>query len=70
MTIDEWKKYYIDMVYQGIRPEKRKEMVANCGGLLCEKDELGKSREETQVEAEERLIGEILELRKQIRKEA
>ena len=70
MTIDEWKKYYIDMVYQGIRPEKRKEMVANCGGLSSKEDTKGQLVKETQAEAEERLIGEILELRKQIRKEA
>jgi len=56
----QWRAYYIDMAARLMRPEKREEMVARCGGLL---------HKETQEEAEERLIGEILELREQIRKE-
>ena len=54
MTSEQWKQYYTTMVQRPMRPEKRKEMVANCGGLLPK---------ETQEQAEERLIAEIKELK-------
>ena len=50
----EWRAYYTTIVQRTMRPEKRKEMVANCGGLLDK---------ETQEQAEERLIAEIKELK-------
>ena len=54
MNLLEWRAYYTTMVQRPMRPEKRKEMVANCGGLLPK---------ETQEQAEERLIAEIKELK-------
>ena len=53
MNPEQWRMYYITMATRPMRPEKRKEMVANCGGLL---------EKETQEQAEERLIAEIKEL--------
>ena len=54
MNPTEWRAYYVTMAARPMRPEKRKEMVANCGGLLPK---------ETQEQAEERLIAEIKELK-------
>jgi len=54
MDKSQWKKYYITMAQRPMRPEKRKEMVERCGGLL---------EKETQEQAEERLIAEIKELK-------
>ena len=54
MNLLEWRAYYTTKVQRPMRPEKRKEMVANCGG---------RSLKETQEQAEERLIAEIRELK-------
>ena len=54
MTSEQWKQYYTTMAQRPMRPEKRKEMVANCGGLL---------EKETQEQAEERLTVEIKKLK-------
>ena len=50
MNENQWREYYVGMAKSGFRSEKLKEMVAKCGGLLPE---------ETQQEAETRLVKEI-----------
>jgi len=54
MNENQWREYYMHMAKSGFRPEKLKEMVAKCGGLLPK---------ETQQEAEVRLVKEINTLR-------
>lgn len=63
MTVQEWKEYYTRMVHRGgMKPEKRREMVEKCGGLLSHLEEIDGVEvtiTETQGEAEDRLLTEI-----------
>lgn len=65
MRTAEWEQYYSYLVERGgMKPEKRAEMVVNCGGKLRKLIEdpitkVVKGVEETEEEAEERVVKTI-----------